>query len=587
MTQQSLPLKAYPARQAARPSVAIMLISITAIAIGLLFFVSLTYFKSLDREAAQTRLLLYKRSLNDTIERYQHLPFVLARDPLVSGALSGSTVDALNPRLASFAREAGLEAIYLMDRSGLVVAASNFDKEQTFVGQNYGFRPYFKQAISGIRGNYFGVGVTTGRPGYFVSEPVRNGADAIIGVIAIKLDASELQQTWENGGENVLASNPDGIVVLASNRDWLFRTIEPVSPARLTAIRQSKQFGAIAVEPLAWSRPDGASVELGERTYIYAGSQSDHLDWQLHYLLSEARAYERAWLATIVFGSAISLLVGFAAYQRSKRIQAALLTSQSDRDQLREANRRLEKAHSELARSSKLAALGQISASVVHELGQPISAFRNYLTAEELVNNGISHPTLAKLNAVAARMENITRQLRFFTKPGDEKIERVMLGDVLSGCMELMQHDFELANVRVRQHIAEPDLAVMGNRLRLEQVLVNLMQNGLYALQEASGDCLTISVSRSEDEVAIAVEDNGSGFGERQLNQLQEPFHTTRASGDGMGLGLSIASGIIKEHDGTLSAQSLPGGGAVFTIHLPIAPPIDQPASYPASRPTS
>ena len=111
MTQQSLPLKAYPARQAARPSVAIILISITAIAIGLLFFVSLTYFKSLDREAAQTRLLLYKRSLNDTIERYQHLPFVLARDPLVSGALSGSTVDALNPRLASFAREAGLEEI--------------------------------------------------------------------------------------------------------------------------------------------------------------------------------------------------------------------------------------------------------------------------------------------------------------------------------------------------------------------------------------------------------------------------------------------------------------------------------------------
>lgn len=556
----------------ARRSVAVILVSMTAVAIGLLFFVSLTYFKSIDLEAAETRLLLYERSLNDTLARHQYFPFVLSQDPLVQSALTNeASADALNQQLAEFAEISSLEAIYLMDASGLVLAASNYREKHSFVRQNYGFRPYFKQAISGVRGNYFGVGATTGRPGYFVSEPVADSTGNEFGVIAIKLDVSELQQAWEKGSENVLVSNDDGIVVLSSNREWLFGTLNNLSPERLEEIKASKQFGSKTVKQLDWEQTGLASVRVADSRFIYSGAEADHLNWKIHYLMGDGRAYERALLTTIVFGSGISLLVGFAAYLRSRRIQIALATSQSDRDQLLQANAQLERAHHELARSSKLAALGQLSASVVHELGQPISALRNYLTAEEIGTDGHLHPNQNKLNGVVDRMESITKQLRFFTKPGDQKMERVLLNDVISESLEMMQHDLDITKTKVSSQASEP-ITVVGNRLRLEQVLVNLLQNAIYSLGETPNNELSIRLSRTDDRAIISVEDNGAGFGDQELMQLQEPFYTTRSSGDGMGLGLSISTAIINEHHGVLSAENRSAGGAVFMVNLPLAP---------------
>lgn len=554
-----------------RKSIAIILIAMALGAIALVFFVSQTYFRSLDQETAQSRLSLFERSLNETLSRFQHLPFVLARDATVQEVLGGEPNTRLNRRLSAFAREAELEAIYLMDLSGLVISASNYDKTPSFLGKNYGFRPYFKAAAAGGRGNYFGVGATTGRPGYFVSEPVRAADGSTIGIIAIKLDASELQKSWEEGDEAVLATNTDGIVVLASDRTWLYRTINHLEPQQLEAIRLSKQFGNVNVVPLPWKEEGPASVELLGNTYTLASTDAAFLDWKIHYLLNGARAYERTILATTVFGSLIALLMGFAAYLRSKRIQSALVASQSDRQELVHANRQLESAQAELARASKLAALGQLSASVVHELGQPISALRNYLTAEEISTDATSLPTLNKLVAVVSRMENITRQLRFFTRPGDEAFDVVRVEDVISDCLELTQHDIDFQKVDLTIDVQTDHMRVKGNRLRLEQVLVNLVKNSLSSLQESTATKLSITAFESDDRAHIEVADNGSGFGARNLEIMQEPFHTTRASGDGMGLGLSISSAIISEHDGTLTAENIPEGGAKFRLSLPLA----------------
>jgi two-component system C4-dicarboxylate transport sensor histidine kinase DctB len=242
-----------------------------------------------------------------------------------------------------------------------------------------------------------------------------------------------------------------------------------------------------------------------------------------------------------------------------------------DRALLLKTNTELEAAHAELAQSSKLAALGQLSASVVHELGQPISAFRNYLAAEEIGGANKTAPTLKKLGGVVDRMENITKQLRFFTKPGEQKIETIEISDVISGALELVQHDIEFAKVKLKLETQDAAISVFGNRLRLEQVLVNLVKNSLAALKEASTNELVIALQKIDNDAVISVQDNGLGIGDRDLRQLQEPFHTTRASGDGMGLGLSISAAIIKEHNGRFYAVNLPDGGALFQVYLPIA----------------
>ena len=555
----------------ARLSVVIILITIAMVAIAALFFTSLSYFRSIEIEEAKNRLSLYGRSLNGTLEQFQYLPSFLARYPIIISAHSSPSNKFLNKQLANFSKQAKLEAIYLMDRTGLVLASSNYDTPQSFIGKNYGFRPYFSNALSGKRGEFFGVGATTGRPGYFISEPVYDRWGNVSSVIAIKLDVRELQKSWEKSKERVFVSNRDGVIVLSSNSTWLYHTLSKLSDKQLADIRTKKQFGDKPLSAFSWERTGQSTVSIAGEKFIYVSAPAKRLGWRIHYLLSERRIFERATLATFIFGGVLSVLLAFATFLRSTRIRAALRASQADRSQLRATNTELKNAQEELARTSKLAALGQLSASVTHELGQPISAMRNYLAAGELGGEMKSGKTWEKLNKVVDRMENITKQLRFFTKPGDEKLEIVSVQDVFGDVMALVEHDIRAANVELETDICSSPVLVRGNRLRLEQVLVNLIKNALAAMEGTQDAVLSIVIREEKKRALISVQDTGTGFGDRKLEQLQEPFHTTRASGDGMGLGLSISAAIIKEHDGELIAQNLENKGARFSVFLPLS----------------
>jgi len=416
------------------------------------------YFERLERDTALNRMDSYQRALNETLRQHQHLPFVLASDPRNARALQpGQAEPEINARLHRLAQEAQLEAIYLMDDTGRVVATSNAGQPHSFLGQTYGFRPYFQDALQGRRSDYFAIGATSGRPGYFVAEPVVADDGRIKGVIAIKLDVSELQASWETTRERVVALNEDRIVVLASNPDWLYRPVDTLEPELRAAILQSRQFGAEPLEPLAWSAgPDGRAVVDGA-DYLLASGPAEWRNWTVHFLQPSHVILRKTLVATAFFGSIITCLLGFATFLRSRRIEMAYTASERRRTELVRTNKQLEHAQTELARSAKLAALGHLAASVTHELGQPISAFRNHLAAAEM---------------------------------GGE--------------------------------IRAPDL----------------------------------------------VADNGHGLADADLTDLQEPFFSTKPSGVGMGLGLAIATEIIKDHGGTLTLGDA-SEGATFVVSLP------------------
>ncbi|MEP4474259.1 MAG: cache domain-containing protein, partial [Lentilitoribacter sp.] len=561
-----------------RKRVTVILIVVTIAMIVSLFFAATSYFRSEETTEAANRLSLYTRSLNDTLERFQYLPYVLSKDPLVISGVStgqdGVIPFELNNRLAEFANVSNLEAIYLMNLSGSVIASSNYNLPQSFMGQNYGFRPYFQNALSGSRGEFFGVGATTGRPGYFVSEPVfENGT--IIGVIAIKIDMSELQSLWEKGGENVFVSNGDGIVVLSSNRSWLYRTLQTLSSDEIAAIAINRQFIGKELISLDWETQGDDVAKLDGGNFVYAKEPINRLDWTVHYLLSETRIYERTVLTTVIFGSVLAVFLVFATFMRSVRIRSALSISQSDRAQLLKTNHELKSAQEQLSRTSKLAALGQLSASVTHELGQPISALRNHLTAAEISGELKPGHTLEKLTRVIDRMDNITKQLRFFTRPistvgHEDKQQNIEIQEVIKGALDLVEHTLQLAGVKAIFNAQPRTIYTLGNRLRLEQVIVNLLTNSITAMEDRTVKKLEIFLQTHDKIVNIIVRDNGTGFGDRDIAKLQEPFHTTRASGDGMGLGLSIATEIIREHKGIMTAQNLEHGGAEFIISLPL-----------------
>ena len=547
---------------------------------------ALRYFGNEERDAAAGRLSLYQSTVTAELERFQHLTYVLSLDPFVIAAAGGAPADSLNQRLAEFAAQAGIDAIYLMNREGLTIAASNHDTPASFLGQNYGFRPYFRTALDGGQGRFYAIGATTGRPGYFIADPVR-GPEGVVGVIALKIDLSQLESSWRNSGEQVLLANSDGVVVLASDPAWQYRTLSDLSPDQEARIDAARQFTGQTLEPLDWTPLDAGRARIAGAERIHLTSPVPPHDWVLHYFSSDQQAVTRSWLATafVVVVAGLALIV--YQVQRARRVGAALARSEKEEAALRQANerlareiedrrtaeRRLKRTQGELERASRLAALGQLAASVTHELGQPIAAMKNHLTAAELSAEAQPTGLIGKIGSLVQRMEDTTRQLKFFARSDVEAFEDVDLREAMRAALTLVEPNRDTIGACIETRFPDDPVQIRGSRLRIEQVMTNLLRNALDASEGQAPARLSVSVGGDAAEAWFSISDNGHGLGAATLAELQEPFVTTRESGRGMGLGLAIAAGIVQDHGGAMTAENVEDGGACFTVRFPATEP--------------
>ena len=547
-----------------RPILIVVLLAVAGIA---LFWASVGFFRAEEITRANARATLYQSQVVSEIERFEHLPFILSQDPAVRAAAAGRGRVALNDRLAGFADRAGLEAIYLMDRTGETVAASNAGRTTSFLGQNYGFRPYFRAALDGDQGVFYGIGATTLRPGYFIAAPVPGPTGDVAGVIAIKLDLGRLAETWADGGERVLLANADGVVLLASDPAWQYQTLTSLTEGKIATIRAARQFSDQPLDPLGWDR-DGLTATFEGREYYLAEVSIPNRGWLLIYLADERAVLLRASLAVVAALAVVLLMLALWLAQRSQRTMVALRDVQQINAQLgqeieerRAAERRLKRTQGELERASKLAALGQLAASVTHELGQPIAAMRNHLIAAEIGGRAVP----PALGGLVTRMQKTTEQLKFFARSGSDEIVEVDLRNVVEAALELLAPNVAASGATVDAQLQTA--LVRGNQLRLEQAATNILRNALDAIADG---ILEIRVEAG-DVAQIVVRDDGPGLGDVPLEDLTEPFYTTRASGEGMGLGLAISVEIVREHGGQITARNRDEGGAEFTINLPLA----------------
>ena len=226
---------------------------------------------------------------------------------------------------------------------------------------------------------------------------------------------------------------------------------------------------------------------------------------------------------------------------------------------------------SSLAQSSKLAALGEMSAAVSHELNQPLAAMKTYLAgAALLLKRNRPEEALSafhRIDGLIERMGAITRQLKSYARKGGESFEPLDMAEALASSLSMMEPQLKHSNVRLRQIAPDQSVLVMGDRMRIEQVLINLLRNALDALKTVSDPEIEVILSKGET-VTLSVRDNGPGI--KDLELLFEPFHTTKEPGDGVGLGLAISSGIVTDLGGRLTARNASDGGAVFEVQLPI-----------------
>lgn len=550
-----------------------------SVALGLAAYSGLiALFIAQKAEETPARAQFFVSGIDGALERLAHLPYVIAVDPITRDTLDGIDPTRLNNILATVADKANAEFVFVMDINGNTVAASNADSDTSLIGNNYRFRPYFRDAISGGLGRFYAVGATTGRPGYFIAEPIRDEQGTAFGVVVVKLGFKDISDALSESGERVLLTNAQDVVIASSDPTLIYGLLHPLTPFDERTLQEQRQFGSQVLAPLDWQADGDRRVSLNDKTHLWTQAELHNEDWTVH-LLTDIRDIRLRALFFVTIG--VALLLAFAiaaALWRAAQLRDALLVANADRQRLsieiddrRRAEARLSKAQDELARKNRLAALGQLSASITHELGQPISAMRNYLVAEEIAANTLPGALSPQLTGLLDRMQGIVDQLRSFGRNTRNPDATFYLSDSISAALQLVTHTARDRQIVINAGIPSDKILIKGSSQRFEQVIVNLLQNAIDAASDGQTKSVDIQLENNDKTGSIVVSDSGAGIGELTMNDLREPFFTTKPSGKGMGLGLAISAEIINDMDGTLTAQNGETQGAVFTITLPKA----------------
>jgi len=540
------------------------------------------------------RVTLYVRTLRAALSRYAYLPFVLSRSSEVVSLLAGAgSRDGVNFYLESLNLEAGSEALYVMDTRGDTLAASNWRDPLTYAGQNYGFRPYFLTARAGHRGWYFGVGATTGHPGYFMSYPVHI-EDTFAGVVVVKVDLAPLQNDWHEGGETVLVSDINGVVFLSSRNDWRYRSLTPLTDQQVESINATRQYGRHSLDLLPFKTVDEIGreqriVRFEGKNFLMLSRELPERGWHIHQLLPLAVAEERR-KSVMVIGTVVSLLVlAVGMYLRERRQKQVSRRKAQEAEAISEMNLRLQEeiaervrteqvlreTQDELIQAGKLAALGHMAAGIVHELNQPISAIRTHAASSRLLLERQQPEkvaeTLQAITRITEHMASITTQLKSFAHKSPKLKEKACLQDCLDDVVTMTFPLLKENSVQMEKNCPAEPVLINADRAKIKQVLVNLMTNAVDAMQGRSEKVLLIDIAVVQNDAVITVRDTGPGIGQDVMDDIFTPFVTTKDVGEGLGLGLSITYRIVSDLGGTIRASNPVDGGACFIVKLPLA----------------
>lgn len=552
------------------------------------------------RSRAETAATLRVAALRSELEKYRTLPLVLARDPEVRRALqTGAGTAWLNRRLEDLVTDTRATVVYVVARNGVTIAASNWREPTSFVGQNYSFRPYFTEALRTGDAELFALGTVSGEPGLYLARRVQ--AAGAVGVVVVKVQFDDIEAEWAGSDERIFVTDERGIVLITNVPDWRFRTLTPIPEDERARLRQSLQYGAQAtLEPLPLVVEDG-QIDDGAYQVVTLPAAAD--GWRLHYVMPTAAEISRARISgqtigalamTLLWGAAVALLIGRRSARRrlqrqflaQRELEArvaertselasanAQLVREIDERQRAEANVQL--MQDELVQANKLAVLGQISAGVAHEINQPVCAIRTYLdNAATMINGGQIEAVcdnLVKASDLTDRIGAITQELRAFSRKSARARTKVRIGDAIDGALILMSARTRSVGATISRTEPDPELAVIADRIRLEQVIVNLLQNALDALVNTPQPRIDISVTPDleTDSAKLIVADNGPGVAAEIAAALFTPFVTNKPQG--LGLGLLISRDICIEFGGSLTLAAAPKGGAAFLIQLPLA----------------
>ena len=532
-------------------------------------------FTETTRSRAELRIALYGGNLLAELRQNAIVPQLLGRDPTLISALESADYSLSTQRLISFVEEIGAASLMLLDMDGRTVAATDRNR----IGATHRSEAYFVDAIRSNATIFSVIKQDSGTYRFFYSRRIQNGGTTI-GVIAVEVDLKKFERAWAGISDAVIVINSSGEILLATEPRWRGLTeaeaLDNQTPQN--AIERAIQATAdwTALPPDAYLR--GEAVMRLDARVNFRG-------WKMVSYTTYASVRERVngVLALEVMGFAILLALAFYFLSRRTAGRAALFQRESA--ELRALNAALQReiaerkrvqqtlavAEQTLEQSSKLAALGEMSAAVSHELNQPLAAMKTYLAgARLLLMRNRPDETLSafgRIDDLIERMGAITRQLKSYARKGQQTFTPVNMSDALASSLTMMEPQLRQRQVQIVRILPDDPVYTLGDRMRIEQVLVNLLRNALDATKSERAPKVEIILSAGET-VTLTVRDNGPGI--EDLDALFEPFYTTKQPGDGTGLGLAISSGIVSDLGGRLTARNGQSGGAVFEMQLPV-----------------
>lgn len=543
------------------------------------------------RDAAQHRLDLVVTGLDAHLARFDYLPALLEMTPVVPALLDAPADPALRDRVNRYLKEVaasvGAEMLYVLEAGGTSVAASDWDQPGTSYGQDYSFRPYMRDAVTQGRGRFYGVGITSGKPGYYLAYALRRG-EQLRGVMTVKLNLDEAERTWHNLPGNVLLVDERGVVILSTLGDLKYRPLAPLDAKQQAEVQLSRAYGQASLQPLEWTTlktlaADVQLVALDRRDYLASSRTLQHSPWQLVVLdgLESLRVLARYAAITASLAMAVLVLVAVTLWQRRRALRHKLASQaalQAAHDSLESTvvarTAQLRAAQSELVHAGKLAAMGQMSAGMVHELNQPLTALRTLSdSAAILLEKGRADDVRGNLRRITGMVDRLTRltaQLKTFAHKSDAPWAHVVVARSIADAQALLQNELQEHDIRLEVDVQPIGLSLVTDEAALNGVLVNLMRNAVDAMRAAPQPVLRVQARAQGGRMILSVADTGHGIRPDILGRLFEPFVTSKPAGAGLGLGLVISEQLVRGAGGALSAANRDEGGAIFTIDLPL-----------------
>lgn len=558
--------------------VRILLLLMTVMAIAV---VSVTHrlltdrFTEKTRNRAELRLVLYSGNLLSELRQNAIVPQLLARDPTLIGALNSGDFTQSTQRLISFLDEIGAASLTLLDKEARTVAST----DRNSLGETHRQAPYFVDAVRSNDTVFKVLQQETGAYDFFYSRRIESQG-LLVGVILVEVDLRKYERAWAGISDAVVVTDSSGRIILATEPRW--RGLSEAEALQRSPVTSSIQRAIQATAD--WTTLPADAYLQGEAVMRVQGRVAFH-GWRIASFTTYASIREKVngFLALEIMAFAILLALAFYFLNRKTAVRMALFQRESA--ELRALNVRLQReiaerervqenlavAEQTLAQSSKLAALGEMSAAVSHELNQPLAAMKTYLAgARLLLNRNRPDEALSsfqRIDDLIERMGAITRQLKSYARRSGDTFEPINMGDSLASALSMMEPQLRQRRISIDRALPKTPVMVMGDRVRIEQVMINLLRNALDATQSVNDAQIDI-VLAAGDTATLTVRDNGDGI--KDIENLFEPFYTTKQPGDGVGLGLAISSGIVNDLGGRLTARNSAGGGAVFEVQLPI-----------------